>query len=68
MTWPVAVAVLGWRLAPDPGTCQVVEGALRCQAESRHLVGASTRPRDVAWICSRHYGEAAKLVNGRLKG
>ncbi|HET9969190.1 MAG TPA: hypothetical protein VFQ68_13225 [Streptosporangiaceae bacterium] len=55
ITWGGALAVLGWRLCPTIGGCQVVEASQLCGAETtRRITGG--------WVCGPHYSALCSVI------
>jgi hypothetical protein len=55
ITWGGALAVLGWRLEPATGGCQVRTPDGRCRAEvTRRITGG--------WVCGRHYSALCSVI------
>lgn len=57
-TWGGALTLLGWRLAPVIGGCQILAGGSLCGAETRHRITGG-------WICGRHHEQLAAVITGR---
>jgi predicted nucleic acid-binding Zn ribbon protein len=61
MTAADALDVLGWRLTPTTGGCQVVKGESLCGAETRQLL--SGRWVREAYVCNPCYRAVCKVIH-----
>lgn len=55
ITWGSALAVLGWRLSPTIGGCQIVKASQLCGAET-------TRKITGGWVCGPHYSALCSVI------